>query len=419
MDDDDLPFLMSGLVIDAATFPKSLNQQYHKNAKSIGPDDVKLYHVYDDLSQTPYREGLGICAGISDPPPGQQHKVTAKSLINHLNWSHRNATPYISLWDDWGKAEKEVERRLKKPTVFSNRTKTSTPRGDVKVAVISRNWLLQSDAFAFNLEEFLTRPENTELLTALRAKRTPISPKEWLAMHWIPDNAVTKVLTFTNTTPKQPPVGTVRQRLKTLTVQDFTECNGGSDGTLEARTLLRWHHVAPHVLKKRFLSLDGSVKEPTSKTQRKKQLGGTMRRLNREIPMLFNRNSIKLGDKLYQGLLVVGSMSDPIWRTVAPQKVLKDFQRRVVSIFRRVLSRAQCGPNGRDVWDCPENSNVTHPMTMLKNFTTWLFWEGILSFDDADMKGNTMSWLNTGSMNWVVRENRLEIEPIQRAAFVC
>lgn len=80
-----------------------------------------------------------------------------------------------------------------------------------------------------------------------------------------------------------------------------------------------------------------SAKFPTSKTQRKKQLGGTLTRLRGEIRTAFCGNKSNLGDKLYQGLLVMGSMSDPLWKTVAPKRVLKRFQDLVIYIYRKVF----------------------------------------------------------------------------------
>ncbi|KAK4198337.1 hypothetical protein QBC40DRAFT_331706 [Triangularia verruculosa] len=347
----------SGLAIDLSSF-QSLRQEA-VNRERVGHDNDKLYHVYDDLSQTPYHGGLGIHAGVPEQPDGGPRRVTAKSLINHLNWRHRSPTPYISLWDDWAKAEKEVERRLKNPEVFSSRTKTSTPRGAVKVAVVSRDRLLENGTFAFNLEEYLNRPAHKQLLAALQAKKTPISPKE-------------------------------------------CECNGGSTGHLQAETQLRWYHVAPHVVKKSFLAPDGSAKIPTSKTQRKKQLGGTMRRLRRELPRLFNRDSPALGRKLYQALLVVGSMSDPIWRTVAPERILKAFQRSMISIYRKTMLKQQLVS--------VEHAASHQHLAILKAFTSWLIWEGTITLLDLEVKGQMMSDFRAENVVWSIRDDRLHTD---------
>ncbi|KAK0671529.1 hypothetical protein QBC41DRAFT_315498 [Cercophora samala] len=380
----------------------------------MNADDVKLYHVYDDLSQTPYNEGLGIHAGVSDRPPGPQRGITAKSLRNHLNWSHRNPTPYISLWDDWAKAEKEVERRLKMPNVDPRRSGASTSRGEVRVAVISRNRLLESDTVAFNLAEFLDRPGKKDLVASLRAKETLISPKEWLAMYSIPDDAVVKVMTFRDISRpvelsqmKKRAELTFRQRLKAMSARDYSECSGGSTGHIQAWTELRWRHVAPHVLEKRFLYPDGSLMFPTSTSQRKKQLGGTMARLRREIAYSFRKNSPDLGEKLYQGLLLAGSMSDPLWKTVAPYKALKSFQRSVMSTYRKVIPRLQTWPDGKDMIEYPDGR-----LDMLRNFTSWLSRNGTLRVI-WDLNG--LPLLREGDRDWVIREEKLVVEPIEKA----
>lgn len=98
MDADDLPSLMSGLAIFSGGHVVWSVGPYFDGGKNHSDlDDIKLYHVYDSLSQTPYIDGVGIRAGMSVSTLGEYGGLSAESLSNHSNWNHQNATPFVSL----------------------------------------------------------------------------------------------------------------------------------------------------------------------------------------------------------------------------------------------------------------------------------------------------------------------------------
>lgn len=56
-----------------------------------------LYHVYDNLSQTPYVPKIGINAGdVNSYIMHPQHIITYAAMANHLNWNNREPTYFIS-----------------------------------------------------------------------------------------------------------------------------------------------------------------------------------------------------------------------------------------------------------------------------------------------------------------------------------
>lgn len=75
---------------------------------------VRLYHVYDTYpdhrsSQTPFEPGVGICCG--DYRTNTTHVISPLAVRQHLNWSNRNPTQFISFYDDLDKAHDERNRR--------------------------------------------------------------------------------------------------------------------------------------------------------------------------------------------------------------------------------------------------------------------------------------------------------------------
>jgi hypothetical protein len=77
-----------------------------------GEDYVDLWHVYDNLSQTPYQTGIGIQCG--DPREfyvKAWHIITPKAMRRHLDWRNRNQTQFISFYDNENQATREAQRR--------------------------------------------------------------------------------------------------------------------------------------------------------------------------------------------------------------------------------------------------------------------------------------------------------------------
>lgn len=80
----------------------------------FGPDEefVDLYHVYDNLSKTPYLSGRGIWCGDSDQyVMHPYHVITPNALIRHSDWNNRILTQFISFFDNAGDAHEEAQRR--------------------------------------------------------------------------------------------------------------------------------------------------------------------------------------------------------------------------------------------------------------------------------------------------------------------
>lgn len=82
----------------------------------FGPDEhfVDLFHVYDNLSQTPYQRGIGI--ECSDPDRyimNSWHVITPEALRNHSDWKYRGRTQFISFYGKLESAQKEAQRRRK------------------------------------------------------------------------------------------------------------------------------------------------------------------------------------------------------------------------------------------------------------------------------------------------------------------
>ena len=150
-----------------------------------------LYHVYDNLSQTPYVPGIGINAG--DPNTywmHPQHIITYAAMEKHFDWSNREPTYFISLYSDINTARREANRRR-------NRIHIREPSGQVqrrdpasvRIAEVSIRELDRLKVFYFSREEMinmLQAPMNHPVF--YNSQRG-----EWLAMEYIPDEAVTRL----------------------------------------------------------------------------------------------------------------------------------------------------------------------------------------------------------------------------------
>ncbi|KAK3721452.1 hypothetical protein LTR37_003007 [Vermiconidia calcicola] len=79
---------------------------------------IDLYHVYDDLSRTPYIHGIGI--ECEDPDEYFMHAsfvITPEAMRKHLHWKNRQRTQFISFYDDLAVAQTEMQRRIDHPFV--------------------------------------------------------------------------------------------------------------------------------------------------------------------------------------------------------------------------------------------------------------------------------------------------------------
>lgn len=149
-------------------------------------NDVQyLYHVYDNLSQTPYRQGRGIQSGdINCYLMHPQYIITDQAMANHLNWNNREPTYFISLYDNLDRAQLEANRRRSQVFV-PNQVKRRDP-GSVGIAKVSVYKLEMLKVFYFSREdllEMLRPPRNHPVFTCS-------SPGEWFVMAYIPNSAI-------------------------------------------------------------------------------------------------------------------------------------------------------------------------------------------------------------------------------------
>ena len=73
---------------------------------------IDLYHVYDNLSQTPYQRGIGIeCGDPDEYVMNAWHVITPNTMSQHLDWYNRQPTQFISLFADRNAAAQEAQRR--------------------------------------------------------------------------------------------------------------------------------------------------------------------------------------------------------------------------------------------------------------------------------------------------------------------
>ncbi|KAK4504547.1 hypothetical protein PRZ48_005463 [Zasmidium cellare] len=85
---------------------------FHSHA--FGPSEhyVDLFHVYDNLSRTPYIPGEGIRR--EDPDRYWMHPIhviTPEKLMLHADWNNRKPTQFISFYGDLASARQEAQRR--------------------------------------------------------------------------------------------------------------------------------------------------------------------------------------------------------------------------------------------------------------------------------------------------------------------
>ena len=74
---------------------------------------VDLYHVYDNLSQTPFLHGDGIsCGDPDDYIMNAWHVIMPLAMRRHLNWQNRISTQFISFYNNEADARREAQRRV-------------------------------------------------------------------------------------------------------------------------------------------------------------------------------------------------------------------------------------------------------------------------------------------------------------------
>lgn len=77
-----------------------------------GQEYLDLYHVYDNLSRTPFRHGIGIeCEDLDEYIMNPWHVITPQKMRQHLDWRNRQSTQFISFYGDQNAAIQEQHLR--------------------------------------------------------------------------------------------------------------------------------------------------------------------------------------------------------------------------------------------------------------------------------------------------------------------
>lgn len=146
---------------------------------------VDLYHVYDNLSRTPYQHGIGIeCEDPDNYIMNAWHVITPSAMIKHLDWGNRTRTQFISFYNSLEDAEREQQRRRNQPYVRD--VGRRNPRS-VRIAHVrlSRN----TNVWAFSRAEMLSMMGTFGHEAQLQTMRTS-APSEWFVWGVVPDEFV-------------------------------------------------------------------------------------------------------------------------------------------------------------------------------------------------------------------------------------
>ena len=155
-----------------------------------GGSDMTFYHVYDNLSQSPFVRGRGITCGIVRPLEGYHinNLVTYKRMHEHLDWENRNMTPFISLHSTKESALRDASLRAQNTQVYDRAAKCYRQRtiSSIRIAGISSAELDDLGVHYFStkqLKHALDLNPNQKIWKHL-------SDREWFAIDHIPDDAV-------------------------------------------------------------------------------------------------------------------------------------------------------------------------------------------------------------------------------------
>jgi hypothetical protein len=142
---------------------------------------VDLYHVYDNLSQTPFEPGYGIACGDPDNYYMKVwYVITPSAVREHLDWSNRKPTQFISLYDNLNDATREANRR--RNNVWQGRQPNS-----VRIAHVRLNG--NCGVWANSRDEILAMMNALEYSGDTDVFRN-LGRTEWLVWGFIPEELV-------------------------------------------------------------------------------------------------------------------------------------------------------------------------------------------------------------------------------------
>jgi hypothetical protein len=156
----------------------NLQQIFQPHQFGPGETSIDLWHVYDGLSQTPYKPGIGIQCGDPDEYYVHAwHVITPKAMRRHLDWHNRVDTQFISFYDNQADAKREAQRR---------RSMNTPRRGSVRIVHVRIP--LGTDVWFFSRQEMLDmmRALNDYSLDLM----TCSGPTEWFVWGRVPEEYV-------------------------------------------------------------------------------------------------------------------------------------------------------------------------------------------------------------------------------------
>ncbi|KAM0704590.1 hypothetical protein Q7P35_008824 [Cladosporium inversicolor] len=123
----------------------NLQQIFKPHQFGPGEKSIDFWHVYNNLSRTPYESGVGIqCRDPDQYYVNAWHVITPKAMRRHLDWRNRVDTQFISFYEDQADAKREAQRR---------RNMHTRERGAVRIAHI--NIPQGSNVWFFSRQEML------------------------------------------------------------------------------------------------------------------------------------------------------------------------------------------------------------------------------------------------------------------------
>ncbi|KAK0714458.1 hypothetical protein B0T21DRAFT_352371 [Apiosordaria backusii] len=289
--------------------------------------------------------------------------------------------PSPTIWvptKNWESVTADANYRVSHPLVEFKTRKRRRHRGAVRVAVISYPKLVEAGlgACVFNLEGFLQSHEYAAAMSvdfeepyinpfADIREIHKIDPREWLALHEIPPEAIVNVVTWRTPEPK---------RIKTLSAR-------GHRGSFYKRLM--------SIMDGKWISFHSKTKK-----EKARMLRETMDAMRKRLVRSLKKNSPQLGDDVFMGLLMLMSMSDPVWKLVRGDFVSK-FQHDVVSFFRRLLEPGE--------WATLKDEESQR---RLSQFVAFLYDRGVLYMDELEKSGIHMQ--DPGKFEWVIKDYRLQ-----------
>lgn len=164
-------------------------EQLQKNFRShrfgIEEQHIDLYHVYDNLSRTPYRRGIGIeCEDPDSYIMNPWHVITPSAMRKHLNWRNSTRTQFISFYSCLETAEREQQRRRSQTSVLQvgRRRPESVRIAHVRLPQNTNVWVFSRAEMLRMMGIF--SPQAQFELSGVSA------PSEWFVWGVVPDECV-------------------------------------------------------------------------------------------------------------------------------------------------------------------------------------------------------------------------------------